>query len=384
MRHLSANSATGAACRQTAMWRLWKWTDFSQSSRTCFFLTGPPGLDRREIVGKRPLLLSNFLAAGGESTGSELPSPQMMETGVSEFFETTPPRSNLDRPDRGDVQDQWYAGGCADPGHVRSLSPTSGTQTYEFLGTDGGWSPKLCDTFVPSGWYSEKQNWRGGRHDQSRLKTMSMGGSGVREASAMTATRKSFAQPELRRIRVVVPPSRRESAGGYGAISRTPLQSFGGESRKPANFGIRTRNAGDGNQPSLCAATRKADVSIKVGQSSLHWSRHIASTATPALGIASWSRLSDIASIAPSFVIDLFSANTDLQQFFLNGGAQCAKLEPFSDDNTIFRREFKRFCASWHVVGPSPPPASSLSVARNYRPVRSATQPWALPDFKMV
>ena len=247
-----------------------------------FFFTGPPGLDRREIVGKRPLLLSNFLAAGGESTGSELPSPQMMETGVSEFFETTPPRSNLDRPDRGDVQDQWYAGGCADPGHVRSLSPTSGTQTYEFLGTDGGWSPKLCDTFVPSGWYREKQNWRGGRHDQSRLKTMSMGGSGVREASAMTATRKSFAQPELRRIRVVVPPSRRESAGGYGAISRTPLQSFGGESRKPANFGIRTRNAGDGNQPSLCAATRKADVSIKVGQSSLHWSRHIASTATTA------------------------------------------------------------------------------------------------------
>ena len=47
-----------------------------------FFFTGPPGLDRREIVGKRPLLLSNFLEAGGESTGSELPSPQMMETGV--------------------------------------------------------------------------------------------------------------------------------------------------------------------------------------------------------------------------------------------------------------------------------------------------------------
>ena len=70
----------------------------------------------------------------------------------------------------------------------------------------------------------------------------------------------------------------------------------------------------------------------------------------PALGIASWSRLSDTASIAQSFVIDLFCANTDLQQFFLNGGVQCAKLEPFSDDNTIFRREFKRFCASWHVV----------------------------------
>ena len=33
----------------------------------------------------------------------------------------------------------------------------------------------------------------------------------------------------------------------------------------------------------------------------------------PALSIASWSRLSDTASTAPSFVIDLFSANTDLK-----------------------------------------------------------------------
>ena len=40
------------------------------------------------------------------------------------------------------------------------------------------------------------------------------------------------------------------------------------------------KNAEDENQPSLCAATRKADVSTKVGQSSLQWSRHIASTAT--------------------------------------------------------------------------------------------------------
>ena len=47
--------------------------------------------------------------------------------------------------------------------------------------------------------------------------------------------------------------------------------------------------------------------------------------------------ISDIASTAPSFVVDLSSANTDLQQFFLNRGLQCAKLDPFSDDNTIFR-----------------------------------------------
>ena len=50
----------------------------------------------------------------------------------------------------------------------------------------------------------------------------------------------------------------------------------------------------------------------------------------PALSIASRSRLSDTASTAPSFVIDLFSANTDLQQFFLNRDVQCAKLD-FSD-----------------------------------------------------
>ena len=40
------------------------------------------------------------------------------------------------------------------------------------------------------------------------------------------------------------------------------------------------KNADDGSQPSLCAATREADVSTKVGQGSLCWSRHTASTAT--------------------------------------------------------------------------------------------------------
>ena len=97
---------------------------------------------------------------------------------------------------------------------------------------------------------------------------------------ATTATRQSFPQPELRRILVAAPPSSRESAGGYGAMSRTRLWSFGGQSRKPANVAIHTGTADDGNQPSLCAATKKGDVSTKVGQSSLHWSRHNASIAT--------------------------------------------------------------------------------------------------------
>ena len=102
----------------------------------------------------------------------------------------------------------------------------------------------------------------------------------VREASATTATRQALAQPELRRVLVAVPPSRRESAGGCGTMRRTPLWSFGGQSRKLANVGIHTKNAYDGSRPNLYAATRKADVSTKVSQSSLHWSRHTANIST--------------------------------------------------------------------------------------------------------
>ena len=61
------------------------------SGQTSHRVNGPPGLERRGSIGKRPVFLSNFLAAGGESTGSELPSPQRMEKGVPESFETTAP-----------------------------------------------------------------------------------------------------------------------------------------------------------------------------------------------------------------------------------------------------------------------------------------------------
>ena len=159
------------------------------------------------------------------------------------FFETTAPSSSMRRSGRRNVQDRWYAGGCAHPGRVRSLSPTKGNSAphaFEFLG-DGGWSPRLGDTFVPSGRHLEKQNWRGRRYDQSRLKTMSVDGASVREASTTTATRQAFPQPESRRTLVAFPPSRRESADGYVSISRTPLWSFGGQRRKPANVGIHTK-----------------------------------------------------------------------------------------------------------------------------------------------
>ena len=75
----------------------------------------------------------------------------------------------------------------------------------------------------------------------------------------------------------------------------------------PANGGVHTNNVDDGNQPSLYAAARKADVSTKVGQSSRHWSRHTAKHCNNflPLGTASLSRHRDTTSTASSFVIDL-------------------------------------------------------------------------------
>ena len=80
------------------------------------------------------------------------------------------------------------------------LRPTKGnavTQTFEFPSTDRGWRPKLGDTAIPSDRYREKQHWRGGRHDQSLLQTMSLDGASVRKAPATTTTGQAFAQLEL-------------------------------------------------------------------------------------------------------------------------------------------------------------------------------------------
>ena len=158
------------------------------------------------------------------------------------------------------VQDRWHAGGCAHPGHVRSLSPARGNaviQTFEILGTDRGWSPKLV-IFLFLRADTTRRKTGEAEHEHSRLKTMPMDG-----ATATTATRQALTQPELCRILVALPPSRHLSAGGYGAEARKPLWSFGGQSRKPANVGSSYKNANDGSEPSLCAAPRKADVSTK-------------------------------------------------------------------------------------------------------------------------
>ena len=135
-----------------------------------------------------------------------------------------------------------------------------------------------------------------------------------------------------------------------------PHWSFGGHGRKPANVGIH-------------AKTRTMEV-----RASLHWSRHIASTATTS---CLQYCLSDTASTASSFVIDLFNANTDLQRLFLNGGIQCARPDPFSDDNTIFSTRIQAILcilASGRTLAVMlSHPISSLSFGRNHRPLRSAS-----------
>ena len=47
-----------------------------------------------------------------------------------------------------------------------------------------------------------------------------------------------FERLQRRRTLVAVPPSRSESAGGHGAMSRPPPWSFGGQSRKFADVGV--------------------------------------------------------------------------------------------------------------------------------------------------
>ena len=75
------------------------------------------------------------------SNDSESPSSQRKKTGVATPLEATGPGSKLERPHRGDVQSRWYGGNCVHLGHVRNQS-------------------------------SEEQNWRGGRCDQSRFKSL--------------------------------------------------------------------------------------------------------------------------------------------------------------------------------------------------------------------
>ena len=138
---------------------------------------------------------------------------------------------------------------------------------------------------------------------------------------------------------VALPPSRRKPAGGYGTISWTPLWSFGGQDRKPCERLIPDKNADDGNQPSLCAVTRKADVSAKVSQSSVHWSGHTASTATTSCPRFCFLVTPLRHHLDCSVFCDRsFQCRHRLKNGFSNRGMQCARLDTFSVDNTKIRR----------------------------------------------
>ena len=104
-----------------------------------------------------------------------------------------------------------------------------------------------------------------------------------------------------------------------------------------------------------------------------------------AFGIASWSRFSDTASTASLSVLDLFSSGTDLQRFFfLEQRCTVRKTRSFfSDDNTVFSTRIQEIlcilASSRTLAVILSPPVSSLSIARNHRPSRSATRPWRQP-----
>ena len=108
----SANSATGAACRRT------------HGVHEPPILRLPPGLERQDIVGKCPLLLSDPPAAGRDPADSGLPSSRRLEEGITKLLEADAPGGSLERTSCGNMQDRWYACSCAPHCYVRSISPT--------------------------------------------------------------------------------------------------------------------------------------------------------------------------------------------------------------------------------------------------------------------
>ena len=102
------------------------------------------------------------------------------------------------------------------------------------------------------------------------------------------------------------------------------------------------KNANDGYHPCLCAATRKADVSTKVGQSPLRCSWLIVSTAT---------------TFCPRYCFMVTPTRHRLDcSVFCDRSLQCkhrvANPIFFLITTRFFRVEMKRCCASWIVFGP--------------------------------
>ena len=135
MRHPSANSATGAGCWQTAMWRL------------CH-----KAWEGEKLLA--PLLLANFLVAGGKSTGSKLLSPQRMEKGVSESFGMTAQRPSgpqgLAQNDPRVAQTRTLGGHGLEPRPQFHEKTTKDSKTDGHLGWERGKNAKFW-TRRPSG-----------------------------------------------------------------------------------------------------------------------------------------------------------------------------------------------------------------------------------------
>ena len=373
-----------------------QWRSLLTEFMNLLFSEGHRAWKGEKTLNQHPLLLllSNFFAAGGKSTGSKLPSPQRMEKGRLRVF----------REDRSWQQSgalwPWTCAGSVVRWRLYSNSSCSKPISDQVKCCHSNprvswhqrrWSPKLGDTVVPSGPHREHQNWRSRRYDQSRLKTMFVDRASVRKALRRQPQDKVFLNLNYAEYLLLL---RRAAANLQ--VDMVPYQ--GRDSGASVDRAENLRTLESIQEPrtmeisQVCAPLRKKGTC----QPKLVRARSIgpgtmrALQQPPALSIASRSRLSDTASTAPSFVIDLFSANTDLQQdveqFFLNRGVQCAKLDLSFMMTAHFStsvQEILGILASGRTLAAMvSPPVSSLSVARSHRPLRSATRPWRLAALK--
>ena len=187
------------------------------------------------------------------------------------------------------------------PGEILSLSPT-----IKFTRTCRERSSESINTTFPSK-ETHKHNWRSGRHDQPRLKTMSVNGTNFRKTSSTAAAGQAPAHHELRRVLPAVPSSPCKPADRCGTILRPSLWSFGGQGQKLANTAVHTQ-ARTMEVGQDCAPLRKK----RTGQPKLVRARSLGAGALRALqktldlSLASWSRLSDTAATASLLVLNLF------------------------------------------------------------------------------
>ena len=145
MQHPSSNFATGAACPADSNVKALEVDRLLTEFMNLLFSEGHRAWKGEKTLNQHPLLLllSNFFAAGGKSTGSKLPSPQRMEKGVSEFFETTAPGSSLERfwP--------WTCAGSVVRWRLCSPQVKCCHSNPRVSWHRRRWSPKLGDIVVP-------------------------------------------------------------------------------------------------------------------------------------------------------------------------------------------------------------------------------------------